>query len=482
MTDHHRELGFINIKRLFMALVRKLWLPVVTAVLFAALTLAVTHFLITPKYKASAMFYVNNGSVAMNETNVRISSGDINASKSLVETYIVILNARETLTAVIEHAGVNMSCSTLRGMLDAESINSTEVFRVVVTSADPVEAERIANAIAEVLPQRISNIVEGTLARVVDSAVVPTAPSSPSYVNNIILGFLFGGVFGVGIIVLEEFLSITIREEEDITQNCKYPILAEIPDMAEADKVTSYGYGREKRKKKEDNTSTVLGINSSFAVSEAYNLLRTNLQYSFVDEEDCRVIGVSSAISGEGKSISAINLACSLSQLNKRVLLIDCDMRKPTVAEKVGLRKKPGLSGLLTGQCTITEAVQTYHDTQARCSFYVIAAGQTPPNPIELLSSRRMSVVLQAIRKSFDYVLLDLPPVCEVSDALAVKQNVDGILFVIRQNRCNRIVLKEALRKFEYVNAKIVGVVYNSVSVNKGRYGYSNRYYRRSEK
>lgn len=481
MQEFEQDFGFINLKRLLIAVLRKLWIPILTALLCAGLTLGATHFLITPLYQASAMFYVNNGSASLGGADVHISSADINASKSLVETYIVILNTRETLADVIEQTGLPISSSTLRDMIVAEPVNDTEIFRVVVTSDDPAEAELIANTIAKVLPERIANIVEGSLAKVVDTASYPAKPSSPNHVNNLILGFLFGAVLGVFIVVLQEFLSISIREEEDITQICQQPILAEVPDMSQADKVAGYGYCAEKRKPREGAHSVVLDINSSFAVAEAYNLLRTNLQYSFADEEACRVIGISSAISGEGKSVSAINLACSMSQLNKRVLLIDCDMRKPTVAEKLRLKKKPGLSGLLTGQCTITEAVQTYQDERARCSFYAISAGQNPPNPIELLSSHRMSVVLQAIRKSFDYVILDLPPVCEVSDALAVKQSVDGILLVVRQNRCNRIVLKETLRKFEYVGAKIVGIVFNSVSVDTGKYGYGRRFYKKNK-
>ena len=481
MQEFEQDFGFINLKRLLIAVLRKLWIPILTALLCAGLTLGATHFLITPLYQASAMFYVNNGSTSLGGADVHISSADINASKSLVETYIVILNTRETLADVIEQTGLNIGSSTLRDMIVAEPVNDTEIFRVVVTSDDPAEAELIANSIAKVLPERIANIVEGSLAKVVDTASYPAKPSSPNHVNNLILGFLFGAVLGIFIVVLQEFLSISIREEEDITQICQQPILAEVPDMSQADKVAGYGYDAEKRKPREGAHSVVLDINSSFAVAEAYNLLRTNLQYSFADEEACRVIGISSAISGEGKSVSAINLACSMSQLNKRVLLIDCDMRKPTVAEQLRLKKKPGLSGLLTGQCTITEAVQTYQDERARCSFYAISAGQTPPNPIKLLSSHRMSVVLQAIRKSFDYVILDLPPVCEVSDALAVKQSVDGILLVVRQNRCNRIVLKETLRKFEYVGAKIVGIVFNSVSVDTGKYGYGRRFYKKNK-
>lgn len=481
----NEEIGEVNVKRLLNAVLRRIWLVIVTSVIGAAIVFAGTYFLVTPLYESSAMFYVNNGSISLGDTSVSISSGDITASKSLVDTYIVILNTRETLNSVIGHAGVDRSYAELKDMISAEAVNETEIFQVVVTSPNPYEAEQIANTIANILPTRISMIVEGTSAKVVDAAVVPSRPSSPSYVNNTLLGFLLGLVLSVGIIVLQELFNISIRAEEDIAQACKHPVLSTIPNMAAPGKGSSYyGYGGDQKKKQisAEGQASVVGSDISFAASEAYKLLRTNLQYSFADEKTCRVIGISSAISGEGKSVTAINLAYSLSQLNKRVALIDCDMRKPTIAEKLNIQKKPGLSGLLTGQFNLADAIQNCGLKGHEKAFYVIAAGQNPPNPVELLSSPKMSAVLQAIRQSFDYVILDLPPVCEVSDALAVKKEMDGVLFVVRQNRCNRVVLKDALQRFEYVDAKILGIIYNSVEDGGGKYGYGKKYYKRYDR
>ena len=185
-----------------------------------------------------------------------------------------------------------------------------------------------------------------------------------------------------------------------------------------------------------------MGSGMSFAASEAYKLLRTKLQFSFAGDNSCRVIGLSSALSGEGKSLTAINLAYSLSQLNKRVILIDCDMRRPTLAEKLDLRKRPGLSSYLTGQSRLKELIQFCGIKNDENAFHVIAAGQNPPNPVELLSSDKMAAVLEMLRQNYDYVILDLPPVGEVSDAMAVAKILDGMLLVVRQNYCNRIAHK----------------------------------------
>ncbi len=472
----------IDLQRLFAALLKKAWLVVVTSIVCAVVSMLVTIFGITPLYKSSAMFYVNNSSISVGEASLSLSSSDITASKSLVESYIVILKTRASLNDVIDYSGVNLSYEQLKGMISASAVNSTEIFEVTVTSPDPQEAEQIANAIAYILPKRISSIIEGTSAKVVDSAVVPTVRSSPSYTKNTILGFLVGLVLSVAYVVLRELFDVTIRTEEDITVSCKYPILAAVPDMAAPSKggyYRSYGYGHKHKKQSTDTEPVLIGKEMSFAAAEAYKLLRTKLQFSFADENKSRVIGVSSALTGEGKSLTAVNMAHTLAQLGKKVLLIDCDMRRPSISAKLSVQQSPGLSNFLSGQAYVNTLVQPCGIKGEEKLFGVVAAGHTPPNPIELLSSERMSHFINNIRDVYDYVILDLPPVGEVSDAMAVAKLTDGVLLVVRQNYCNRIVLAEAVRQFEFVGTKILGVVYNCAVDNISGYGYGKRYYRR---
>ncbi len=478
----------IDFQRIFAAIWHKIWIVVVAAVVCALLAFVFTFYFVTPQYESSAMFYVNNSALSVGDTSFSIESGDITAAKSLVESYIVILNTRESLNDVIDYAGVNRSYYELRGMISAEAVNETEIFQVVVTSPDRYEAEQIANAIAYILPKRIDSIIEGTSARIVDSAIVPTSPSSPSYTNSTMIGFLLGFALAVAVIVLQEVVDVTIRSEEDMEQVCKHPVLASVPDMGAPSKggYYYYGYGSKRRSAKKSTAASnsapvLLGGEISFAASEAYKLLRTKLQFSFADEKQSRVIGFSSALSGEGKSLSAINLAYTLSQLDKKVLLIDCDMRRPTLAEKLTVRKIPGLSGYLTGHHKLEDLVQPCNLKNEEDAFQVIAAGQNPPNPIELLSSDRMTKFLNELRQTYDYIILDLPPVGEVSDAMAVAKETDGMLLVVRQNYCDRIVLKDAVRQFEFINTRILGVVYNCTTENGGRYGkgYYKKYYRR---
>ena len=471
------ELIEIDFKRLWDAVVRKAWLVGAVSVLCAVLTFLGTFFFVTPLYESSAVFYVNNNALSVGDTSLSLSTGDISAAKSLVDSYIVILKTRTTLNNVIDYAGVDRSYGELKSMISASSVSDTEIFEIVVSSEDPLEAEKIANAIAYILPKRISSIIEGTSAKIVDTAVVASKPSSPSYTRNTLLGFLLGLALTVIVIVLREMFDVSIRSEEDIQQCCHHPVLASVPDMNAPSKGGYYGYGERRRMQDRNASAVLVGNGINFAASEAYKLLRTKIQYSFAGDITCRVIGVSSALTGEGKSLTAINLAYTLSQMNSKVLLIDCDLRRPSLPEKLPIQKKPGLSGFLSGQAQEQAMFQFCGIPGDEQAFHVIAAGQIPPNPVELLGSARMGAMLKQLREMYDYIILDLPPVGEVSDALTVVKEIDGVLLVVREDYCNRAALTDAVRQFEFVGSKILGITYNCATDNST--GYGKKYYKK---
>ncbi|MBQ7936766.1 MAG: AAA family ATPase, partial [Clostridia bacterium] len=354
----------IDLKRLLRAVLDKIWVIGISAVLCAALAFGYTHYFITPQYQSSAMFYVNNNSLSVGSASLSLTASDLSVAKNLVDSYIVILKSRTSLNDVIDYTGIDRTYGELRGMISAADVNSTEIFEVVVTSSDPNEAEQIANAIAYILPKRISSIIEGSSAKVVDYAIVPSSPSSPSYPKNTVMGLFLGLVLSAAVIVLREIFDVTIRAEEDIEQCCHHPILAAVPDMTDHSKGGYYGTSNKKKRSKKKSASSdkeviLSGDGISFAAAEAYKLLRTKLQFSFTDESNCRVIGVSSAMVGEGKSLTSVNLAYSLAQLDKRILLIDCDMRRPSVASKLPIQKFPGLSNCLAGHTRLDEVIQS---------------------------------------------------------------------------------------------------------------------------
>lgn len=226
----------------------------------------------------------------------------------------------------------------------------------------------------------------------------------------------------------------------------------------------------------------LLSKDSSFSVQEAYKTLRTNVTFS-LPGNDSKCIGITSAYRGDGKSSVAINLAISFAQINKKVIIIDCDMRIPTVASKIGIDSQPGLSDYLAGtnnmDDTLIRKVPEY-------GIDVLPSGTVPPDPTILLESAQMEHIIEILKKYYDYVILDFPPVAVVSDAAIMSKAVDGYLIIVRHNTSEFAKIDETLRQLEFADAKLIGFVYNAKNLEniyKGskRYYYRN-YYKRNKK
>ncbi len=222
-----------------------------------------------------------------------------------------------------------------------------------------------------------------------------------------------------------------------------------------------------------------LGSELDFSASEAYKLLRTNLNFSQPDSEGCMIFGVTSALQGEGKSTTSMNIAYTMAQAGQKVLLMECDMRLPNHAKNMNLKKTPGLSNLLANQCSATDVLQK---SQLVDKMYCITAGDVPPNPAELLGSNQMKTVIKAMSECFDVIILDLPPITVVSDALIVSKITNGMVVVVRHGYCNRGALDEAVEKLRFAEAKVLGFVFTGADIQdksyyrKGKYGYSKSY------
>lgn len=217
----------LDLREVFSALVRKLWLIVLCAVVAGAAALMYTAGFVTPLYQASVSIYVNNTD---SEGKVVISSSDLATSQKLVETYINILKSDTVLDKVVEAIDGKVTTKQIRKMIESEALGGTEVFQVQISNADPELAAEIANAIADIAPEEIANIVKGSSARIVDYAKVPEEPYSPSIAKNTVLGACAGMLIVVLIIVLQVMLDVRIKSEADLRKICDAPVLGSIPD------------------------------------------------------------------------------------------------------------------------------------------------------------------------------------------------------------------------------------------------------------
>ena len=219
--------------------------------------------------------------------------------------------------------------------------------------------------------------------------------------------------------------------------------------------------------------------NLSFAAKEAFKRLRTNLVVSFpADDMSCHLVGVTSAQPGDGKSTISLNLAYSLAELGKKTLLVDADLRRASIHEKLGLERVPGLSELIRGNINdISASVRRY--SSGTTQMDIIPSGEMPENPSELLNSERCARLFELLSQAYDYIVVDLPPIGAVVDAVSVAQELDGMLVVIRENACPRGLLNECMQQLNYANVNILGFVVNGAmegSSKKYQYGKYNSY------
>lgn len=255
MNKKNKSYVEVDFLKILKSIKDRLWTVILVAVIGAVCAFGITYMFIDPTYQASTLLYVNNSDFSVGSSNFSISSSTLTAAQELVDTYIVILETRTTLDDVIDYANVDYSYKELKEMISAAPVNSTEIFEIVVTSKSPKEAEVIANAIAKILPTRISEIVDGSSVRIVDYAVTPSSRSGPSYVGNALIGFIVGAMIIILIIVINEVFDVVVRDEEYLSDNFDIPILAAIPDMHSSKSngyyyYNSYGYyGKGKEKK-----------------------------------------------------------------------------------------------------------------------------------------------------------------------------------------------------------------------------------------
>ncbi len=224
-----------------------------------------------------------------------------------------------------------------------------------------------------------------------------------------------------------------------------------------------------------DEQKKTLHKNLEFTATEQYKLLRANLSFTLPEDQSCPIIGVTSSMRGEGKSTTAVNLSYVLAENGKRVLLIDGDLRIPSVAKKMQISGTPGLTDLLMGQ--EAHDLSTFK-SQILSNWYILPSGDLPPNPSELLGSRRMSSVLDVLSEKFDYIIIDLPPVNIVSDALAISNFITGMIVVIREDYTEKKELENCFRQLKLSNINVLGCVMNEAKSGKGSYGRNKKYYK----
>jgi capsular exopolysaccharide synthesis family protein len=332
----------------------------------------------------------------------------------------------------------------------------------------------------------VASSLRASNVRIVDRALVPRAPILPNKRRGVLNTFVIALALAVGFVFFQEYMDSSLKSPDDITKHLKLPTLGLVPRLEKTDlrKLRNAGYGGSYLPKgktspvpnpKEPAPIELISYAAPASLfAEAYRSLRASLILSSPNHPP-RTILITSAVPSEGKTVTAANIAVSLTQTGARVLLIDADMRRPRVATIFSLKDKAGLSNFLTGSEQLDNVI---HETSVP-SLWVIPCGVIPPNPGELILSSLFRDTIESLRKRFDYVVIDSPPLSNVSDGRIIAAWAEGVVLVVRSLSTSRHVVTRSLEQLEKVQARVVGVVLNDFDIqNKGNYYYP--YYKES--
>jgi len=432
---------------------RRWWWLLVAGLLLGGATSYVVSHLLTPIYRASA-------TVLVNETQVpgTIAYNDILTSERLTGTYRELIKKRPVLETVIAELALPFGPEELAGMIDVEVVGDTQLLRVSAESSDPEQARLIADAAANAF---IAENTENQISRpgsvsVVEVATTPGSPVRPSIPLNTILGALAGLILGCGLAALLEYLDDTVKSPDEVE--------------AAAGLVTLGGVARFHRPRTPE--SGLVATRHHHPVAEAYRMLRTNVQFSTL-EQPAQTLLVTSANPGEGKTTTVANLALVMAQTGKRVIAVDSDLRRPALHRFFGVGNGTGLTTLLlSGEPELDGCLKP----TAFDNLWVLPSGPQPPNPSELLGSRRLESVLQTLKQSADVIIMDSPPALAVADASILASRVDATLLVVDSGRTRAGSLQRAKEALGRAKTNLLGVVLNKLA-QRGRDYYYYRYY-----
>lgn len=440
----------------YLTILRDRWIPALVTAFLVMGAVAAFTLLQTPQYQATNRVFVQTQA---GSTVADLNSG-VNFASQQITSYADVATTPLVLDPVIEELGLDTTARELADQISTTVPPETLILEITVTDEDPAQAAAIANATSQSLSTQVSALdtsgEEPTVElTVIAPATEPASPASPSIPRNIAIGFVLAVLAGVAIAIMRDLLDNRVRRPDDIEKLFTQPVIAAIPASKDA-----------------KHLPLISGQHPRSLQAEAYRSLRTNLQFMGLTGENRSVL-VTSSLPREGKSSSAINLAHVIAQAGNHVLLIDADLRRPSVAEYLGLEGDAGLTSVLIGDADLEDVAQPM-ETEG---LDVLTSGPIPPNPSELLGSKAMQELLAEAMTTYDFVVVDTAPLLAVTDAVVLSYYVGGTVVVAQSERVRRPQLQQSLEKLDAVEARILGVALNRVhGGSRGTYTYNYSY------
>lgn len=458
----------MDMRDVLQATARYWWL--VVAVAMAALGCAVVvNAVAVPQYATTVVFFVTTPSEGVSESY----QGGL-FSQQRVRSYEHLLTGDKLAHAIAGADGVGLTPAEVQSRISSWGVDGTVLLRARATDTDPARSERIANVLArefislveeiETPPDRSSPAVK---VEVVEGPAPSSGPVSPKPVRNFAIAGLLGLLLGVMAALLRRALDVTVKTAEVLQRVTGAPVLAVVPFDSGMKRHTPLVAGSRVAE------GAAKRSRSHSARGEAFRHLRTNLQFLDVDDPP-KVIVITSAVVGEGKSSTAVNTAIAFAEAGRAVALVEADLRRPRVAAYLGVEGGVGLSDVLAGRVRVEDVLQRW----GRNDLHVLPSGFMPPKPSELLGSQSMVALLGRLRERFDVVIVDSPPLLPFTDAAVVAASADGAVVVVRSGKTHQARVRTAVARIEAVGARLLGSVLNmqATKVEEGYYYHGYRY------
>ena len=436
---------------------RRRWLIVVSCVVLAVGAAALLVARETPSYRSTVRMFV---STPQSDGTAAYQNGLF--SQQRVVSYATLITGEQVAIAVIDDLGLPMTPRQLQSHLTSRVVPDTVLFELTDTDESPQQARDIANAAGRAFTSLVADLespAPGVPAPIkvttVDFADLPSTPSSPRPLRTFPLAIILGLLAGVGLALLREALDVTVKDLDRLGERVGAPALGLIGWDGDAKKFP-----------------LPVQTKPQSAHAESFRQLRTNLQFVDIDQ-NTKTFVITSALPSEGKTRTATNLALVLAQAGQRVILLEADLRRPRVNKYLGLVEEVGVTTVLLGQISLTEALQQYGDLPLQ----VLSSGKLPPNPSELLASERMQQLLAELRDLADVIIIDAPPLLPVTDAAILAREADGALLVVRHGKTTFDQVDRSMDNLRLAGGRLLGTIVNMTPARgSSAYAYAYSY------
>lgn len=460
------------------------WAKKVFIILIMIMSIAIgcfySYVCVIPKYQSRTTLLIAQISDEDVENVVKQSEiTDLSMTSTLLEPYISIIESKNVSKNVISNLELNMTEAELERMVTVTEENAA-MLAITVSNENAELAEKIANEVAKVFMEQSKEIFNITNVNVIDKAERAETPYNINHVKDIVIFAMLGVFLSCGLVLLSYMLDTTIKEEEDIENELGLPVLGTIPVFEKSlEKKAAKELNEEKTQRKGKESEIVILDNAKSPVAEAFRALRTNVTFA----SNTKTILVTSSKMAEGKSYVTANLAATIAKTDKKVILVDADMRKGRQNKIFGVDNKRGLSNYLAN-CEETKVdiseVTSYIKTTKVPNLHLITSGSRPSNPAELLSPAKIKGLLSVLSEIYDIILIDGTPSSIIADSVVVSRFADYTMLVTAHKSTKIEDVKRLLKNFEQVGVRLNGAVLNKYPLTKE--GYTSSYYYSDEK